>query len=85
MFNPIAVSIAGAVELTSLSSAVIDSAIRAGDLKVRRHGNRVLIRVCDLENWVNAMPEGRPAAPPHLEGRRTGRPRKTTMPAVNHG
>lgn len=74
--HPIAVSITGAVELTSLSATTLDAAIRAGTLPVRRHGNRTLIRVADLQKFIDALPEGRPDAPPQLSGRRTGRPRK---------
>lgn len=74
--HPIAVSITGAAELTSLSATTLDAAIRAGTLPVRRHGNRTLIRVADLQKFIDSLPEGRPEAPPQLEGRRTGRPRK---------
>lgn len=78
MLTPIATSIRGAAEITSLSETTIDSAIRAGILPVRRFGNRTLIRLVDLATWVDSMPVGRPAAPKQLEGRRTGRPRKIT-------
>lgn len=85
---PIAVSKRGAVELTSLSETKIDQAIQSGDLPVRHHGNRMLIRVCDLQKFVDALPAGRPDAPKQLEGRRTGRPRKLIRliaDDVNHG
>lgn len=75
---PIAVSIPAAAHLTSLSESKVDEAIRIGALPVRRYGNRTLIRVADLFAWIDSMPVGRPAAPPQLEGRRTGRPRKIT-------
>jgi len=73
---PIAVSKRGAVELTSLSESKLDQAIQAGELPVRHHGNRMLIRVADLQKFVDGLPEGRPDAPSQLEGRRIGRPRK---------
>lgn len=73
---PLSVSIRGASELTSLSETKLDQAIRAGTLPVRHHGNRMLIRVTDLQKFVDNLPEGRPDAPPQLEGRRIGRPRK---------
>ncbi len=73
----LAVSIRGAAQATSLSDSTIDTAIRAGDLPVRRFGNRTLILMRDLERWLESLPVGRAAAPPQLEGRRTGRPRKT--------
>lgn len=73
---PIAVSKRGAVELTSLSESKLDQAIQAGELPIRHHGNRMLIRVADLQKFVDSLPEGRPDAPPQLEGRRLGRPRK---------
>ena len=73
---PLSYSLTGAAAVTSLSESVIDAAIRAGTLPVRHHGNRVLILSRDLERWLAGLPTGRPAAPPQLEGRRTGRPKK---------
>lgn len=73
---PIAVSLLGAANLIGVSESTIDQAIRAELLSARRHGNRTLIRVADLVAFVDAMPVGRNAAPPQLEGRRTGRPSK---------
>ena len=61
---------------TSLSESSIEVAILAGILPVRHHGNRTLILARDLEKFVEALPAGSPDAPPQLEGRRTGRPRK---------
>lgn len=84
---PLAVNLRGAAELSSFSESTIDHAIRAGELSCRRHGNRVLIRTADLAAWIDALPSGRPAAPPHLEGRRTGRPptRPQKMGKLRHG
>ena len=62
--------------MTSISTTKLDEAIRGGVLPVRHYGNRLVIRVADLEKWVDSFPVGRPAPAPHLEGRRTGRPRK---------
>lgn len=76
--QPMALSLSGAARAASLSESVIDGAVRAGVLPVRHHGNRTLILARDLERWLNSLPSGRPAAPAHLEGRRTGRPRKIT-------
>lgn len=73
---PLSYSLTGAAAATSLSESVLDAAIRAGILPVRHHGNRTLILTRDLELWLAGLPAGRPAAPPQLEGRRTGRPRK---------
>ena len=70
---PLSYSLTGAAAVTSLSESVIDAAIRAGTLPVRHHGNRVLILSRDLDRWLAGL---RPAAPPQLEGRRTGRPKK---------
>lgn len=78
----LAVSIADAAAMTSLSATKVDEAIRAGILPVRHHGNRTLILVRDLEKFVDALPAGRAAPPPHLEGRRTGRPRKQHVEAA---
>lgn len=77
--SPIAVSIAGAAAMTSLSLSKLDEAIRAGALPVRHHGNRLVIRVADLEKWVDSFPVGRPAAALNVEGLRTGRPRKVDL------
>lgn len=82
---PLSYSMTGAATATSLSESVIDAAIRAGILPVRRHGNRTLILARDLERWLNSLPTGRPTAPPQLEGRRTGRPRKVISCAWNGG
>lgn len=62
--------------MTSLSETVIHTAISAGELKTRHHGNRTVILVRDLEKWVESFPVGRAPAPAHLEGKRCGRPRK---------
>ena len=82
---PLSYSLSGAAAATSLSESVIDAAIRAGILPVRRHGNRTLILARDLERWLTSLPPGRPAAPPQLEGRRTGRPRKVVSCALSGG
>jgi len=74
--NPLALSIPGAAQISSLSVTTLDAAIRAGTLKVKHHGNRTLILMRDLEKFLDSLPSGRPASPPQLEGRRTGRPRK---------
>jgi hypothetical protein len=75
----------GAAAVTSLSESVIDAAIRAGILPVKHHGNRTLILARDLERWLNSLPTGRPTAPPQLEGRRTGRPRKVVSCVLSGG
>lgn len=82
---PLSYSLTGAATVTSLSESVIDAAIRAGTLPVRHHGNRTLILARDLERWLAGLPVGRPAAPQHLEGRRTGRPRKVVSCALSGG
>lgn len=82
--QPLAVSIAGAAELSSLSESTLDTAIRAGTLSVRRHGNRTVILVSALEQFLNSLPEGRPAAPSQFEGRRSGRPRNLHPSPVNN-
>lgn len=76
---PIAVSIPAAAHLTSLSESKLAEAIKIGALPVRRYGNRTLIRMADLTAWIDSMPVGCNAAPPQLEGRRTGRPRKNAL------
>lgn len=80
--QPLAVNIADAAAMTSISTTKLDEAIRAGTLPVRHYGNRLVIRVTDLEKWIDSFPVGRPAAAPHLEGRRTGRRRKQHQEAA---
>jgi hypothetical protein len=80
--QPLAVNIAAAAAMTSISATKLDEAIRAGTLPARHYGNRLVIRVADLEKWVDSFPEGRPAPAPHLEGRRTGRRRKQQQEAA---
>jgi len=82
---PLSYSLTGAAAVTSLSESVIDAAIRAGTLPVRHHGNRMLILTRDLERWLAGLPDGRPAAPRQLEGRRTGRPKKIISCALSGG
>lgn len=82
LVRPLAVSIAGASEITSLSISVLDLAIRNGVLPVRRYGNRTLVLVSELERFLESLPVGRPAAPSHLEGLRSGRPRKSPAEGV---
>lgn len=74
--SPLSYSLSGAAAATSLSESILDAAIRAGTLPTRYHGNRLLILSRDLERWLMSLPAGRPSAPAHLAGRRTGRPRK---------
>lgn len=76
--TPLAFSLASAAKASSLSETSLDKAISAGDLPVRRYGNRTLILAKDLSKWLESLPSGRPSAPAHLEGRRSGRPRKFT-------
>jgi len=83
--HPLSYSLTGAAAVTSLSESVIDAAIRAGTLPVRHHGNRVLILSRDLERWLAGLPTGRPASPPQLAGRRTGRPKKVISCALSGG
>lgn len=77
--RPLSYSLSGAAACTSFSLSTIDAAVRAGTLPVRRHGNRVVILSCDLERWLESLPSGRPDAPPQLEGKRTGRPRRFVL------
>lgn len=74
--KPLSLSIKGAAAATSFSESVIDTAIREQLLPVRRHGNRTVILMRDLEAWLESLPSGRPPSPPQFDGRRTGRPRK---------
>ena len=73
--KPLAYSIDGAAQATSLSASTIDAAIRLGRLPVKHYINRTLILSSDLEQWLKSLPYERLAPPPQLEGKRTGRPK----------
>jgi hypothetical protein len=78
--NPLALSIKGASQASSLSESFIDGAIRAGILPTKTCGNRVLILTRDLEHMLESLPSGRPASPPQFAGKRTGRHKKVLSP-----
>lgn len=80
---PLGYSIPGAAAATSFSESVIEAAIRAEILPVRRHGNRTIVLASDLARWLNSLPTGRQASPPQLEGKRTGRPKKVVSCTSN--
>jgi excisionase family DNA binding protein len=49
----LAVTVAEAAQMTTLSQDMVRDEIRAGRLKVTRVGRRVLIPVAELERFVN--------------------------------
>lgn len=60
--TPIAYSRETAAEASSFSKDEIDRAIRAGALKAREKGRRVVILREDLEAWLHSFPEKEPKA-----------------------
>ncbi|HRH40366.1 MAG TPA: helix-turn-helix domain-containing protein [Pyrinomonadaceae bacterium] len=50
--SKLAVSVAEASTLSSFSKSYLRNEIRAGNLKARKKGSRVIILVSDLENWL---------------------------------
>lgn len=63
----LSVSIIDAAQLTSLSRSTLIGAIDAGNLPVRRFGNRTLILMRDLELFIESLPTDRPHSPTQLK------------------
>ena len=57
--NPTAlsVSVQDAADMTSLSTFLIRTAINKGDLKAKKVGTRIAIKVDDLAAWLDAQPD----------------------------
>lgn len=58
----LAVSIPDAAKLVGFSRAKIYREINAGRLPVRKAGHRTLIRVADLQAYIDELPAGGPVA-----------------------
>lgn len=56
----LAVSIGDACGIVGFSRAKIYREINAGRLSVRKAGHRTLIRLTDLEAYINALPQALP-------------------------
>lgn len=54
--DPIAVSIADAVQLSGVGRSSIYEAIGRGDLTIRKRGRRSLVMVDDLRKWLENLP-----------------------------
>lgn len=54
--DPIAVSIADAVQLSGVGRSSIYKAIGRGDLPIRKRGRRSLVMVDDLRKWLESLP-----------------------------
>ena len=57
--NPTAlsVSVQGASDMTSFSTWLIREAINRGELKAKKVGTRIAIKVDDLAAWLDAQPD----------------------------
>lgn len=57
--NPTAlsVSVQDAAHMTSLSTYIIRTAINKGELKAKKFGTRIAIKVTDLSAWLDAQPD----------------------------
>ncbi len=75
MTTNLGVGLAKASELSDLSESHLRGEIRAGRLKARRAGTRVLITVADLEAYLNNLPGWEPGEAPTAanEARRTAK------------
>lgn len=60
--DTIAVTINDACRITGLGRSKIYEEINAGRLPVRKAGQRTLIRVSDLQAYIDALPAGGPVA-----------------------
>jgi len=60
--STLAVSIPDAAKMVGFSRAKIYREINAGRLPVRKAGHRTLIRVSDLQAYIDALPAGGPVA-----------------------
>jgi len=56
MNTPIAVTIPEAVRFTGISRSSLYEAMKRGDLPARKAGRRTLIRLVDLEHYVESLP-----------------------------
>ncbi|WP_439620094.1 helix-turn-helix domain-containing protein [Hyphomonas sp.] len=59
----IAVTINDACRITGLGRSKMYDEINAGRLPIRKAGQRTLIRIVDLQAFIDALPEGRRYAP----------------------
>lgn len=55
--QPIAVSIAGATEVSGLGRTAIFEAIREGDLPAKKYGRRTIILVDALGDFLRSLPD----------------------------
>ena len=54
--TPIAYRVAEACEIARVGRTTLYSAIRNGDLQVRKVGRRTLIPAAELSRWLDALP-----------------------------
>jgi excisionase family DNA binding protein len=59
--QPLAHTVANAVQVSGVSRSSLYEAIKAGDLPVRKAGRRTLILHADLAAWLQTLPVGRSA------------------------
>lgn len=57
--NAISVDVDEAAARTSLSPTTIRAAIKDGELIARYSGSKLIVRVVDLEAWIDALPTRR--------------------------
>jgi excisionase family DNA binding protein len=53
----IAFSRAAAAEASNISEDMLDRAIKAGELKAKQLGRRILIRPADLDAYIESLPD----------------------------
>ena len=58
MPTPIAVNLREAETLTGISAYQLRDACRRGTLPSRKNGTKYLIRVADLDAWLDTLPSG---------------------------
>ena len=61
--TPIALTIAEVCAASRIGRTRIYEAIRAGELRARKHGRRTLVLIDDLRRWLESLPDVNPKGP----------------------
>ena len=54
--DPVAYSVSDVLELVGISRSKFYQLVNAGQIKVRKIGNRTIILACDLDAWLTSLP-----------------------------
>jgi predicted DNA-binding transcriptional regulator AlpA len=56
-YEPLAVSIADAVQISGIGRSSLYEAAKRGDLPIRKAGRRTLVLTQDIRSWLDALPK----------------------------